>query len=213
MYGNQRFDKLAFAAANALQSLNCSRDRRPRPETPYNLYNTFCICPLALKWLSLRQTQPKGLMQKYIIYMLGAFFAMSVVCLAAPDKAANEAREKSAWQAYKDKKADEFKKLVDKDLRCVYANGIQNLQNELDDMKKWDIKSFTFSDFDSFSDEPDVIVTTYKVAIEATYDGKDVSGTYNAGSIWKKEKNAWLAIFHTNIKAETAATPATSPSS
>ena len=134
-----------------------------------------------------------------------AFFAMIAVSIAAPDKAALEAKEKAAWQAFKDKKADDFKKVVDKDIRCVYADGVSNLQKELDDMKKWDMKSFAISNFDSFSDEKDVIVTTYTVKIEGTVDGKDVSGTYNAGSVWKKEGNDWLAIFHTNIKAEAAA--------
>ena len=110
------------------------------------------------------------------------------------------AKEKAAWQAFKDKNADDFKKLFDKDLRCVYAEGLQNLQNQLDDMKKWDMKSFAISDYDIFSDEKDVIVSTYTVKVEGTFDGKDTSGTYNAGSVWKKEGNNWLAIFHTNIK-------------
>jgi ketosteroid isomerase-like protein len=43
-------------------------------------------------------------------------------------------------------------------------------------------------------------VSTYTVKVEGTFDGKDMSSTYNAGSIWKKEGNNWLAIFHTNIK-------------
>ena len=144
-------------------------------------------------------------MKKYITYAMTAFFAMIAVSIAAPDKAALEAKEKAAWQAFKDKKADDFKKVVDKDIRCVYADGVSNLQKELDDMKKWDMKSFAISNFDSFSDEKDVIVTTYTVKIEGTVDGKDVSGTYNAGSVWKKEGTDWLAIFHTNIKAEAAA--------
>ena len=52
------------------------------------------------------------------------------------------------------------------------------------------------------SDEPDVMVATYKVTIEGTFDGKDASGTYNAGSVWKIENGKWLAIFHTNVKQE-----------
>src|SRR4029077_18172196 len=139
-------------------------------------------------------------MKKCISYSLVAFFAVAIAAFAAPDKAAIEAKEKAAWQAFKDKKADDFKKVVDKDIRCVYADGVSNFQKELSDMQKWDIKSFTISDFDSFTDEPDVIVTTYIVKIEGTYDGKDMSGTYNAGSVWKKEKAAWMAIFHTNMK-------------
>jgi hypothetical protein len=150
-------------------------------------------------------------MKKLISYTIIASFAMMAIAIAGPEKETIMAKEKAAWQAFKDKKADDFKKVVDKDLRCVYADGVYNLQKEVDDMKRWDIKSFTFSDYDSFTDEPDVIVTTYKVTVEGTYDGKDISGTYNSGSVWKKEKNAWLAIFHTNIKAEGGATPAASP--
>ena len=144
-------------------------------------------------------------MKKYITYAVAVFFAMTVVCLAGPDKDAIMAKEKAAWQAFKDKKADEFKKLIDKDFRGVYAEGISNMQKTLDDMKKWDMKSFAISDFDSFSDEPDVIVTTYTVKIEGTFDGKDHSGTFNCGSVWKTEKGMWMAIFHTNAKQEAAA--------
>jgi hypothetical protein len=69
-------------------------------------------------------------------------------------------------------------------------------------MKKWDMKSFAISHYSAFSDEKDVMVTTYTVKIEGTFDGKDASGTYNCGSVWKLEGKDWLAIFHTNVKAE-----------
>src|ERR1700680_1576016 len=94
---------------------------------------TSLCCVLRLLGL----TKPKGLMKKYITYAMAAFFAMIAVSIAAPDKAAMEAKEKAAWQAFKDKKADDFKKLVDKDFRGVYAEGLSTLQTELDDMKKW----------------------------------------------------------------------------
>jgi hypothetical protein len=145
-------------------------------------------------------------MKKYITYLVAVFFAITVAGFAAgADKDAIEAKEKAAWQAFKDKKADDFKKLVDKDFRGVYAEGIVNLTQELDDMQKSDMKSFTISDFTAFSDEPDVIVTTYKCVVQGTSGGKDNSGTYNCGTVWKKEGNDWLAIFHTNAKQEAAA--------
>jgi len=133
-------------------------------------------------------------------YAVTAFFATITISLAAPDKAAIEAKENAAWQAFKDKKADDFKKVVDKNLHCVYAEGLSDMQKELADMQKWDMKSFSISDFTAISDEPNVMLTTYIVKIEGTYDGKDMSGTYNAGSVWKQKKGAWMAIFHTNIK-------------
>ena len=144
-------------------------------------------------------------MKRFITYSVAVFFAMTVVALAGADEDAIQAKEKAAWQAFKDKKGDDFKKVVDKDLRGVYAEGIADMDKELSDMKKWDMKSFAISDYKAFSDEKDVIVTTYVVKLEGTYDGKDASGTFNAGSVWKKEGNDWLAIFHTNVKQEAAA--------
>src|SRR5947208_13996358 len=144
-------------------------------------------------------------MKKYTSYSLIAFLAIAAVVVAAPDKAAIEAKEKEAWQTFKDKNAEGFKKVVDKDIRAVYAEGISDMEKELSDMKKWDMKSFTISDFTAFSDEKDVMVATYTVKVEGTFEGKDASGTYNAGSVWKMEKGTWMAIFHTNVKQEAAA--------
>ena len=146
-------------------------------------------------------------MKKYMTYSIAAFFAMTIVGFAGADKDAIEAKEKAAWQAFKDKKADDFKKVVDKDFRGVYAEGIADMTKEMSEMQKWDMKSFAISNFSAFSDEKDVTVTTYIVKVEGTYDGKDAGGTFNAGSVWKKEGNDWLAIFHTNVKQEAAATP------
>src|SRR6516162_4860324 len=144
------------------------------------------------------QPQPKGLMKKQITYLITALLATIAVSNAAPDKATMEGKEKAAWQAFKDKNEADFKKVVDKDFRGVYDDGISSMQKELDGMKKWDMKSFEISDYDMFSDEKDVVVSTYKVKLEGTYDGKDMSGTYNAGTVWKKENGKWMAIFHTN---------------
>ena len=85
------------------------------------------------------------------------------------------------------------------------------MKKEMDVRQKWDMKSFTISNYKAISDEKDVIVTTYTVTIQGTFDGKDASGTYNAGSVWKMEKGAWLAIFHTN--APQAAPPKSRPTS
>ena len=144
-------------------------------------------------------------MKKYFSLAVTVWFATIALSIAAtPDKDAIMAKEKEAWQAFKDKNADAFKKLVDKDFRGVYAEGVVDLKAELDEMQKADMKSFELSDFTSFSDEPDVIVTTYKCTMKGTSGGKDNSGTYYCGTVWKMENNVWMAIFHTNIKAEAA---------
>ena len=145
-------------------------------------------------------------MKKYFIIAVTTLFATMAISFAAtPDKDAIMAKEKEAWQAFKDKKADDFKKLVDKDFRGVYAEGVVDLKAELDDMQNTDMKSFAISDYTAFSDEADVIVTTYKCVVQGTSHGKDNSGTYNCGTVWKSANGTWFAIFHTNVKVEAAA--------
>jgi hypothetical protein len=141
-------------------------------------------------------------MKKYITYAMTAFFATVAVSIAAPNKDAMMTKEQAAWQAFKDKKADDFKKVVAADFLGVYAEGVSNMKKEMDDMQKWDMKSFAISDYNVVSAGADTMMSSYKVAVEGTYDGKDASGTYNAGSVWKMQKGAWMAIFHTNVKQE-----------
>ena len=147
-------------------------------------------------------------MKKLICYTIVASFATIALANAAPNKDAMMEKEKAAWQAFKDKNAADFKKVVAADFLGVYAEGISDMTKELDDMQKWDMKSFAISDYTAVASGADTMMSTYKVTVEGTYDGKDASGTYNAGSVWKMKNGAWHAIFHTNVKGETAAKPA-----
>jgi hypothetical protein len=131
-----------------------------------------------------------------------AFFATIAVSIAAPDKAALEAKEKAAWQTFKDKKSDEFKKLLSPNFMAVYSDGIYNKEQEIDSMKKWDMKSFALSDFTLVMTDADTALVTYHVKMEGTMEGKDMSGDYNCGSVWQMKKGEWRPIFHTNMKEE-----------
>jgi len=144
-------------------------------------------------------------MKRYITCTIAAFFAMIAVSIAGPDKDAMMAKEKAAWQAFKDKKSDEFNKLLSPNFMGVYSDGIQNKQQEIDSMKNWDMKSFDLSDFNLVMTDKDTALVTYHVKVEGTADGKDASGTYNAGSIWQMKNGEWHPIFHTNMKQEAAA--------
>src|SRR5262245_1577352 len=96
-------------------------------------------------WTQLQRKEP---MKRYISYaMIALLLGIAGSNAATPDKAAMEAKEKAAWQPFKDKNEADFKKVVDKDVRCVYDDGISNMQKELDAMKKWDMKSFAISDY------------------------------------------------------------------
>jgi hypothetical protein len=150
-----------------------------------------------------------NLMNKLITYTVTALLATVAISFAAPDdKEAIISREKAAWQAFKDKKADDFKKLLSPDLVTVYAEGMHNLQQEVDGMSKTDMKSFDLRDFNVVFPNKKTAIITYKAKIEATADGKDVSGTYNVGSVWHTADGQWVGIFHTDSKVPP---PSTSP--
>lgn len=137
---------------------------------------------------------------KLLSYTMIALLATVALAGAAPSQDDMMAKENAAWQAFKDKNEAGFKKVADHDMLGVYAEGISDMAKEMADMAKWDMKSFKISDYKSHSDEKDVVVSTYTVTLEGTYDGKDAGGVYNAGSVWKQENGKWLAIFHTNVK-------------
>ena len=147
-------------------------------------------------------------MRRIIISTMIALLATVAVSTDAQDKDAMIAKEKAAWQAFKDKKADEFKKLVSADLVTVYADGMHSMQEELDIMAKTDLKSFSLSDFNVTFAGPDTAMITYKATIQSTSGGTDTSGTYNAGSVWRMANGQWQAIFHTDSKVAPPASPA-----
>jgi hypothetical protein len=151
-------------------------------------------------------------MKRMISFTMIALLATFAISSAATDDNALQEKENAAWQAFKDKKADDFKKLLSPNLVAVYAEGMADMQKELADMQKWDMKSFAISDYKVTSVGPNLAMSTYKVKIDGTYEGKDMSGTYNAASVWHKMGarrggGDWQAVFHTNIKEVPAGAP------
>jgi len=151
-------------------------------------------------------------MEKKFILFCVTLIAVVSVCLAqaSPAKPAKSASnetaithlETSAWEAYKNKQADAFKKLMSEDYCGEYAEGIKNLDREVADMAKADLRDYSLADMKVAFPSTDVAVITYKSTIQQTSEGKDMSGTYNSGSIWVKKGGKWLEIFHTEVKAQ-----------
>ena len=148
-------------------------------------------------------------MKNLIAYTVTALLATIAISFAATDdKEAVISKEKAAWQAFKDKKADDFKKLLSTDLVSVYSDGMHTLQQEVDSMSKTDLKSFDLSDFNVVFPNKKTAIITYKAKIDATADGKDISGTYNVGSVWHTANGQWVGIFHTDMKVAPPTSPA-----
>jgi hypothetical protein len=121
---------------------------------------------------------------------------------SAPSESTITDLEKSAWEAYKNKQADAFKALMSKDYYGVYAEGVKTLDTEVADMAKSDLRDYSFSDVKVVFPHPKMAVMTYKAKVQATADGKDMSGTYNSGSVWVQQGGKWVGAFHTESKAQ-----------
>ena len=151
-------------------------------------------------------------MKKQLILFCVTLIGVAPVCFAqaSPAKPAKSASnqtaitdlEKSAWEAYKNKQADAFRKLMSKDYYGTYAEGIKNLDKEVADMAKTDLREYSLADMKVVFPRADVAVITYKTTMQQTFEGKDLSGTYNSASVWVKTSGKWLEVLHTEVKAQ-----------
>ena len=74
-------------------------------------------------------------MKKLMIYTMTALLATAAVSIAVPSNEEMMTKEKAAWQAFKDKDADGFKRVVDGDMIGVYEDGIADMAKEMSDAR------------------------------------------------------------------------------
>ena len=151
-------------------------------------------------------------MKKQSILFCVTLIAAVPVCFAqaSPAKPAKSASnetaitdlEKSAWESYKNKQPAAFKKLMWKDYYGEYAEGVKNLDGEVADMAKTDLREYSLSDMKVVFDSSDLVLVTYKTTMQGASEGKDISGTYNSASIWMKKDRKWLEVFHSLVKTQ-----------
>jgi len=108
--------------------------------------------------------------------------------------------ERITFEAYKNKQADTFKKYLAPNYRGIYEDGIQDAEVETSGMATIDLRNYSFSDATVIFQSADVAVISFKAAMDLSSKGKDISGTYNCGSVWIKKGGKWLTIIHTELK-------------
>jgi len=140
-------------------------------------------------------------MKKTFTLTITTIFALAAVAFAA-DKDAIVTAEKAAWQTIKDKKFDQFQKMLASDFRGVYASGISKADEEAAEVRTLDLKSYTLGEIDVVFINNETAMTTYSVTIEGKEGTRDISGKMNAASVWKKDGSDWRVVFHTDMKSE-----------
>ena len=138
-------------------------------------------------------------MKRYLTFV--AFLATTILATASPETELLQSKTTALWQAFKDKKGDDFKKLCSPDYRSLYAEGPLTVQQELENMNQIELKSFSLSAFNVVMWNPDSALVTYKARADGSASGEDISGDYNVGTVWQKTNGEWRAVFHSEIKA------------
>src|ERR1041385_6672727 len=105
---------------------------------------------------------------------------------AAMDDSALEAAEKGVWQAFKDKKADEFKAMFASGYQGVYNDGIVGVKDEFGALKKANIKDFEIKETHVSHPTKTSALVTGKVEVDGSMGDKDISGNYYTSSLWVK---------------------------
>ena len=131
-----------------------------------------------------------------IILALTALQLTTFVARAADDDAAIVAAETQMWEAYKNKQGDTFKAAMAPEYAGVYSYGIRDVNGELSDMKNVEFRSYSFSNSKTTHPTPNVAVITFVCALQASANGKDVSGNYNCGSVYVQQNGKWLGVYH-----------------
>ena len=110
--------------------------------------------------------------------------------------------EKAVTEAYKNKKADVFRKYLAKNYVGINADGTTKRTSEVTEMQNTDLRNYSFTDMKVVFPKAGVAVVTYKTTVESSAAGQDTSGTYNAASVWTKRWGNWVLITHAFIKSQ-----------
>jgi hypothetical protein len=111
-------------------------------------------------------------------------------------------KETAVWQAFKDKKADAFSAMFAPTYVGLYEDGAATKAKELDHLKNDKLESFKITNFASRMIDPDDMLMTYSVDVKGMAGKDDMSGKYQAATLWHRTGNKWLGVYHTEIKAK-----------
>jgi ketosteroid isomerase-like protein len=110
--------------------------------------------------------------------------------------------EKSVTDAFKNKQAKAFREYLAPEFSAIDAEGIKDVDAEIADMQKTDLRDYSFADMKVTLANPKMAVATYKVNTQSTSSGRDTSGSYYAATVWNKRGGKWLAVLHTFVKTQ-----------
>lgn len=153
-------------------------------------------------------------MKKHFVFAGVALLAMISVCYGQAAKTKGKSpnqsslqnilieREKELWGVVKNKQVDVYRTYYADNFSAVYSDGVKDINQEAEGVRNVDLKDYTLTDIKVVFPNKSTAVLTYKVTVQGSFKGVDISGSYYASSVWVNQSGKWLAILHTEVKAE-----------
>lgn len=125
--------------------------------------------------------------------------------MAPPSEADMIAKEKSAWDAFRRKDADAFKKTMLTEYTGVGWDGTHDVASTVTGMKDAEFSDVTFADWKMTTIDKDAVLLNYTATVKGTFKGKAIpEGPYREASAYVNRNGEWLNIYY----QETLAKPA-----
>ncbi|HEY6154599.1 MAG TPA: nuclear transport factor 2 family protein [Candidatus Udaeobacter sp.] len=110
--------------------------------------------------------------------------------------------EKIITEAFKNKQLETVKKYLAPEFVGLDAEGFKNVDGELADVPKYDVRDNSFADMKVAFPTGNTAVVTYRVTTQSTHNGQEISGIYNVVSVWAKRERKWRLVVHAFIKSQ-----------
>ena len=115
--------------------------------------------------------------------------------VAPPSEADMIAKEKAAWDAFKRKDADAFKKILAPEYIEIHQTGVKDGAAVVSDMKDVELSDVTFADWKMTTIDKDLVLLTYTTNQKGTYKGQAFEGANRHAAAWINRNDEWLAIY------------------
>jgi hypothetical protein len=127
---------------------------------------------------------------------------------AGPSESDIIAKEKAAWDAFKRKDADAFKKSLTPEYVEIHDSGVKDTAATLADMKDTEISDVTFADWKMTKIDKDLVLITYTATVKGTYKGEVFpAGPYRDAAAYVNRNGEWQAAYFHETVVSTAPPP------
>jgi hypothetical protein len=127
---------------------------------------------------------------------------------APPSEAEMIAKEKAAWDAFKRKDADAFKKMLAPEYTEITGSGVKDSTTTVTGMNDVNLTDVTFADWKMTTIGKNLVLLTYTTKQKGTYKGQAFpEGPYRHGSAWANRNGEWQAVYFQETMASNEPMP------